>query len=276
MPYLRAMKKWLWLWLFISLVGIEGMSQSVPSKGTVQILDSAMSMPPFVSRARRIWVYLPAGYETGRKRYPVLYMQDGQNLFDARTSFVGEWGVDEIADSMKLSYIIVGIDNGGMKRMQEYNRQDHAQFGKGEGEAYLEFIVNTLKPAIDQRFRTKKKAKYTAIAGSSMGGLISYYAGLQYPEVFGQLGIFSPSFWIVEQLESTTLKAFENQKSVKQYWYFYAGGKEGESMIPLTKQVEAWLKSQRKIKTDIRLTPEAQHKEAAWHAALPDFFSRLR
>ena len=126
-------------------------------------------------------------------------MHDGQNLFDKATSFAGEWGIDEAMDSIKNACIVVGIDNGGLKRMYEYNPNDTKQYGRGEGRAYLAFIVNNLKPFIDKKYRTLPGKQYTWMAGSSMGGLITFYAGLYYPQVFGGLGVFSPSFWIAPQ-----------------------------------------------------------------------------
>src|SRR6185436_17362584 len=97
-------------------------------------------------------LYLPKGYKQSKKRYPVLYMHDGQNLFDDSTSFSGEWKVDETLDLLENPCIVVGIDNGGLKRMNEYNPHDTEQFGKGEGHQYLEFIAKTLKPYIDKKY----------------------------------------------------------------------------------------------------------------------------
>lgn len=248
-------------------------AQTSPDKGMVMVLDTAMTMPELAPRTRRIWVYLPTGYDQTKKKYPVLYMHDGQNLFDARYAFAGEWGIDEISDSMRSRYIVVGIDNGGQKRMQEYNVEDHERFGKGEGEAYLQFIVNQLKPFIDQRFRTKSDKKHTAIAGSSMGGLISYYAGIQYPHVFGRIGVFSPSFWIVRDLKSSWSQA---KVSKSQLWFFYAGGKEGETMVPLTKEVEQQIAQQFKAKTYLEINPDGRHQESAWRQAFPAFLSRIQ
>lgn len=121
-------------------------------------------------------------------------MQDGQNLFDDATSYAGEWGIDEHLDSLfssgKKEAIIVGIDNGLSKRMTEYNPYSFQQFGKGEGNEYVDFLVKNLKPFIDKKYRTLKNKQNTFIAGSSMGGLISLYAALKYPKIFVGAGIF--------------------------------------------------------------------------------------
>lgn len=154
----------------------------------VHIIDTAFNMPQ-LNRKRRIWVYLPKGYATSSKIYPVLYMNDGQNLFNEKTAAFGEWGVDECLDTLQKKLdkecIVVGIDHGGEKRTTEYNPYDNAQYGKGEGKQYVDFLANTLKPYIDSKYHTKKGPENTFIAGSSLGGVISLYAVMQYPGVFG-------------------------------------------------------------------------------------------
>ena len=166
---------------------------------SVSILDDAFEIPQ-LGRTRRIWLYLPPDYATsGDKRYPVLYMHDGQNVFDDATSFVGEWGVDETLDSLHaagtLSLIVVAVDHGGEHRFTEYNPWTHPEYGGGQGDEYAAFLVETLKPYVDARYRTLPGRLNTGIAGSSMGGLISFYAMMRYPEVFGRAGVFSPAFW---------------------------------------------------------------------------------
>ena len=169
------------------------------ASASVSILDEAFAMPQ-LGRTRRVWLYLPPDYETsGDRRYPVLYMHDGQNVFDDATSFVGEWGVDETLDSLhaagELSLIVVAVDHGGEHRFDEYNPWTHPQHGGGQGDEYVAFLVETLKPYIDSHYRTLTDRLNTGIAGSSMGGLISFYALLEYPQVFGRAGVFSPAFW---------------------------------------------------------------------------------
>ena len=166
---------------------------------SVSIMDDAFEMPQ-LGRTRRVWLYLPPDYETNTARhYPVLYMHDGQNVFDGATSFVGEWGVDETLDSLhaagELSLIVVAVDHGDARRFDEYNPWTHPEHGGGQGDEYVDFLVQTLKPYIDAHYRTLPDRLNTGIAGSSMGGLISFYAMLQYPDVFGRAGVFSPAFW---------------------------------------------------------------------------------
>ena len=195
----------------------------------VHIVDSSFYIPQ-LDRHRRIWIYLPASYRGSKKKYPVLYMHDGQNVFDEATSAYGEWGVDEALDSLGKQHketIVVAIDNGAEKRLNEYSPYDMDKYGKGEGDAYVDFLVQTLKPYIDKHYRTLKDEKNTFIAGSSMGGLISFYAILKYPKVFGGAGVFSPAFWITPQLKHIDPG---KAKKVKGKIYFYAGQQESETM----------------------------------------------
>ena len=164
---------------------------------SVSVIDS-VAMPQ-LGRARRVWIYLPPDYASSGKRYPVLYMHDGQNVFDAATSYAGEWGVDETLDSLHAGgdpgVIVVAADHGGSLRIPEYSPWP-TRFGAGEGDKYVDFLVGTLKPWIDQKYRTLPDRLNTGIAGSSMGGLISFYAALKHPGVFGRAAVFSPAFWI--------------------------------------------------------------------------------
>ena len=163
----------------------------------VRIIDTAFHYSATQPYQKRIWIYLPKGYATSSKLYPVLYMNDGQKfiLFNEKTAAFGEWGVDECLDTLQKKLdkecIVVGIDHGGDKRLTEYNPYDHPEYGKGEGKQYADFLANTLKPFIDTHYRTKKGPENTCIAGSSMGGLISLYTVIQYPNSFGTAGILS-------------------------------------------------------------------------------------
>lgn len=151
---------------------------------------------------RDLLVYLPPSYSLDlKKRYPVLYMHDGQNVFDAATSYSGEWCVDEAAQDLAWrgqETIIVAIPNAGADRLDEYGpwvttRGGHKMGGKGD--AYLDFLLQTVRPAVDESWRTLTDPKHTGIAGSSMGGLISLYAVLTRPGIFGYCAALSPSLW---------------------------------------------------------------------------------
>jgi predicted alpha/beta superfamily hydrolase len=165
--------------------------------GDVRVHDAFESK--LLQNRRRLLVYLPPGYEKNPDaRYPVLYMQDGQNLFDQATSFAGEWRADETADRLIAGgeiepIIIVGIENTP-ERVSEYTPAAVVGNG-GRGREYLRFVVEEVKPLIDRTYRTLPGREHTGIAGSSLGGLISLYAVQQYPGVFGRCGAVSPSLW---------------------------------------------------------------------------------
>ena len=152
---------------------------------------------PQLGRARTIRVLLPRNYDRhSDRRFPVIYLQDGQNLFDAKTAAFHPWKLPRVMARQPLyrQAILVGIDHGGVDRLHEYAPYRRGHHG-GQGDAYLRFIIDTLKPHIDQRYRTWPQREATAIAGSSMGGLIAFYAALRYPQVFGKAGVLSPSLW---------------------------------------------------------------------------------
>jgi metallo-beta-lactamase class B len=248
----------------------------------VHILDTAFNMPQ-LNRKRRIWLYLPKGYATSSKTYPVLYMQDGQNLFNEQTAAFGEWGVDECMDTLQPKLgkecIIVGIDHGGDNRMTEYNPYDNTKYGKGEGKQYVDFIANTLKPFIDNKYRTKKSVENTFIAGSSMGGLISWYAIIQYPDIFGAAGIFSPSFWIAGQAFADAEKFTTAQMP---RFYLYAGKKEtGDvdgkpaNMVENVDKMDAILEKKQRYSIRKITNPLGQHNEKYWRQEFADFYKWL-
>jgi len=161
----------------------------------------------FLPRKRDIIVWLPPDYEENpKKRYPVLYMHDGQNLFEASTAFGGvEWRVDETANQLINTgqmdeTIVVGIDNAGGNRIWEYTPCCDPSYGGGGADVYESFIIQTVKPYVDQSYRTLSGNRNSAIMGSSLGGLVSFYIGRRHPEVFARLGGLSSSFWWNNQM----------------------------------------------------------------------------
>lgn len=240
----------------------------------VRIIDTAFYMPQ-LNRHRRIWICLPESYATSKKKYPVLYMHDGQNLFDDATAYSGEWGIDEAMDTLgpkTQELIVVGIDNGGDTRINEYSPYDMERFGKGEGAQYVDFLVKTLQPYINKHYRTKKCGKHSYTAGSSMGGLISFYALMKYPRKFGGAGVFSPAFWVTPQL----FKAIPAEaKKVKGKVYFYAGMQEGESMVPDMLAVFELMRLHSKADMTTVIRTEGKHNEATWRAEFPLFYKWL-
>ncbi|QEC65734.1 alpha/beta hydrolase [Mucilaginibacter ginsenosidivorans] len=244
------------------------------ASANVHILSDKFEIPQ-LGRQRRVWIYLPADYEASQRKYPVIYMQDGQNLFDAYTSGYGEWGVDEIMDKLpaKDRCIIVGVDHGGEHRLSEYDPYD-TKYGKGEGSEYADFLVKKLKPYIDEHYRTKKDPRNTTVAGSSMGGLISMYAILKYPGVFGNAGVFSPSFWLPPAIYD-----YAKQQPLRKYTriYFVCGDSESDSMVADMQKMAGLVRA--KGVSD-QNSPElivkgAQHNEKQWNDDFPAFYKWL-
>jgi predicted alpha/beta superfamily hydrolase len=237
---------------------------------------------PQLGRSRRIWVYLPPGYETSTQRYPVLYMHDGQNLFDPAASFSGAWHVGEaleavFGDDPASATIVVAPDNGGPQRLDEYGPWPDDETGAGgDGPRYAEFLIATLKPHIDATFRTRPERRYTGIAGSSMGGLISLYAGLKHPEVFARIGAFSSSIWFAGRKLLDEVRAWGSQARFQRAGgmrvYLDVGGLEGRSaegekaMVEDTVEMFYLLKELGLDDDDLHLVfdDHARHAEPDW------------
>jgi predicted alpha/beta superfamily hydrolase len=190
--------------LSIGVAGWEDIAGNPTVTPNVRILDSNFHIPQ-LQRNRRIWISFPPDYFTSSDYYPVVYMQDGQNVLNAATSFSGEWRVDESMinelQNACSQAIIVAIDNGGAQRINEYAPWPNSQYNQGgQGDEYCSFLVNTLKPYIDANFRSLSDRANTAIMGSSLGALISAYAAFTYPEVFGKVGLFSSAYWFNPQI----------------------------------------------------------------------------
>ncbi|WP_236250469.1 alpha/beta hydrolase [Microbulbifer sp. ALW1] len=230
-----------------------------------------------LQRERSYRVYLPESYDESDTHYPVLYMHDGQNLFDDATSYVGEWGVDEtlnhLAQTCGLEIIVIGVDHGDKLRMTELNPYDNARFGKGEGDAYVDFLVKELKPHIDRSFRTLPERKHTAIMGSSMGGLISNHAINRHPQTFGIAGIFSPSYWIAPDIFAATQ---DNAALADTRVYLVTGALEGSSMTEGFNRMQKLL-AEHSIpeQWQARLDAKGEHNEAFWRRTFPQAVSWL-
>ena len=248
--------------------GVSPATMKSSASAQVTVLSPQLTIPG-LSRLRTVRIYVPPGYATSTKHYPVLYMHDGQNLFDNATAYAGEWGVDEtldeLAQSQGLELIVVGIDNGGEQRMTELNAWDNARFGKGEGKLYMDFIVNVVKPMVDANYRTLPEREHTGVMGSSMGGLISHFAILQYPKVFSKAGIFSPAYWPGPELfamAATQPSASDARLAI------YMGGGEGDQAVDDYQRMVTQLKSQSQSASNLwfKLTPGARHNEGAWRS----------
>lgn len=194
--------------LHCDIAGWEDVSNAVSTANDqVQVWDEDMYIPQ-LDRYRRVWVYLPQDYDDSpNKHYKVLYVLDGQNAFDAATSYSGEWEIDEALTEMenqgRETAIVIAVDNGLNHRTDEYSPWT-SSFGGGEGEEFLAFLTETLKPRVDSTFRTLNGPENTGIMGSSMGGLFSHYAHFERPDIFGIAGIFSPCYGPFQEVYSYT------------------------------------------------------------------------
>jgi predicted alpha/beta superfamily hydrolase len=239
----------------------------------VHVLAQRLAVPG-LGRERTIRLYLPPSYETSpARRYPVIYMHDAQNLFDEATSSFGqEWGVDETLDAFArtrgFEAIVVGIDHGGDERIHELSPWTNPKYGPAQGEQYMAFVVDVVKPFIDAHYRTLADRAHTAIAGSSMGGLASHHALLRYPRVFGKAAIFSPSYWYsAEVYAQTAAHPWPADTRV----YLYVGGREGGESVSDVQRMMSLLATPGRPGGDITLhiEPAAGHDERAWRAEFP-------
>jgi predicted alpha/beta superfamily hydrolase len=252
----------------LSFAGTGFAATPSTAQPNVRVLSEQFAMPG-LNRERGLRIYLPPSYDQRpTQRYPVLYMHDGQNLFDAATAYAGEWGVDEtlneLARAQDLELIVVGIDNGRERRNSELSPYAHPRVGPAEGSQYLRFLVEVVKPFIDQTYRTVADREHTGVMGSSMGGLISHFALQQYPQVFGLAGVFSPSYWVSPQLfDGAARQALQPGARL----YLYAGGKEGGNIPHDSQQMFGILQAHNPSgQLQFHLEPQADHNEAAWRA----------
>ena len=217
---------------------------------------------PQLQCEKKIWVYLPYNYMETDKRFPVIYMHDGQNLFSDAFSNAGEWHIDEKLDSLKAQAIVIGIEHGGEKRLDELTPYKNEKYGGGHANNYLDYVATTLKPHIDDNFRTLKDRDNTVIFGSSVGGLASFYALLKFPKVFGKAGVFSPSFWFSEEIYDYVHKTDKINAKI----YFMAGDHESTEMVPDLDRMYDIAKHKVKDKKQLhkRIVYNGRHNETLW------------
>ena len=193
-------------------------------------------------------------------------MSDAQNLYDDYFSFAGEWAVDESMESQHLAVkntsIIVGLETTA-ERMDELTPFPNPTYGGGQGDKYVDFLINQVKPYVDQNYRTRPQREFTGIAGSSLGGLMSFYAGIKNQRVFSRIGIFSPSFWFSDQIYSVMTNDFI-LKFDDTRLYFVCGEKESETMVPKMNEMVTLLRilGYRNIQSVVKA--DGTHSEWFW------------
>lgn len=230
---------------------------------------------------RDVLVWLPPGYHESRERYPVLYLQDGRNVFDEATAFAGlEWRADEAAldlarDGRPVILVAVAAAEGGPGggRLSEYGPWPAPDLGAtGRGDAYADFLVRTLKPWIDARYRTRTEPAATGVAGSSMGGLISLYLALRHPDVFGFAGALSPSLWFADERIFSWTSAWSASRAPRVY--LDMGTQEGDDVAEARRNVERVRRLARLLRgkgAALRLVvAPGAHSEEAWARRFPE------
>lgn len=229
---------------------------------------------PQLDRYRKVWAVLPYDYHTSDKHYPVLYLQDAQNLFNEGSGF-GNWEIDKklsiLAEYGRGDVIVIAIEHGSEDRIKEYIFDNDNIANGSEGKKYIRFITDTLKPFVDENYRTKKDRDNTGIGGSSLGALISIYSGFLYPEVYSKLLIFSPSLW-VEPNNNFPMMNFRVPFKTK--IYLYGGGQEGSKMVKRIHIFEEYLKRWEKknlfdFEFRTNINPEGTHNEFYWSQEFP-------
>lgn len=237
----------------------------------VKLISEEFEIPQ-LNKTRRVWALLPYDYETSNESYPVLYLQDAQNLFNEKAQY-GNWEIDKKLAVMSEynigKIIIIAVEHAEKERILEYN-VGNTVLGNGQGKKYIRFLTDTLKPFVDDNFRTKSEREFTGIGGSSMGGLVSIFSGIMYPEVFGKLMIFSPSLWVVPKIKLSFLDMDEPQDT---RIYLYAGGDESATMIDHVKNFKKRLLKKDslsdKMKIRLSINMEGKHNERYWSDEFP-------
>ena len=243
-----------------------------------------VTVPPLTGDVpRRGYVYLPESYEKEPdKRYPVLYMFDGHNVFfDEDATFGKSWGMKDYLDRMQTQLIVVGIEcnDQGWRRLNEYSPVDFSYeqtgFIKGEGKVYMDWLVDTLKPQIDATYRTLPDREHTLIAGSSMGGLMSLYAVCYYNQVFQRAACLSPSLWIEPEKTMALLQGGSVAPDTCIYMDYGTEEMPNHPGNPDLLQKAVSLLLQKQVRLTFRIVPGGCHCEASWEKQIPIFMQCL-
>jgi predicted alpha/beta superfamily hydrolase len=228
----------------------------------------------FLENDRTVLIYLPPAYEPATAdRYPVLYLHDGQNVFDQATSFGDEWRVDETAQELITAgriepIIVVGVYNTGDRRIDEYTPTPapEGDIG-GHADDYGRMLVEELKPFVDETYKTLPDAANTAMGGSSLGGLLTMHLGLRYPNVFGKLAVLSPSVWWDDRVILRDVEAIPEKRG--QRIWLDAGAREGERVIADSRRLrDALVAKGWTLGEDLAYfeAPDGEHNERSWAA----------
>jgi enterochelin esterase-like enzyme len=262
----------------------QEMAAILTESGVSQLRKHEGYRSRFLPRARDLIVYLPAVYEQNpQARLPVLYLQDGQNLFDGATSFIPgmDWHVKETADQLIAQgairpLIIVGIYNTGKARLAEYTPSRDKKMGGGRAACYGRMLIREIIPFIDSEYRTLSGPANTGLGGSSLGGLLTIYLGLRFPQVFGELAILSPSVWW-NQCSILNFAARAKVPARPRIW-LDVGTKEGGRSVENVEKLRGVLAEkgwQEGRDLHFEIIPGAEHNEAAWGQRVGPFLQFL-
>lgn len=253
------------------------------------IQEFKVAIEQFEGIERQIRVCLPSGYEESHEHYPVLYMHDGQNLFrDEEASYGVSWGLADFLERSRTPLIIVGIDcnHEGFERLNEYAPWENPTVGPellkfegvygGKGKEYVEFLLKTLKPLIDEKYRTKSEE--TLMAGSSMGGLISTYAACRYPHVFKRAASVSSAYWFNQKEIESFIE--ESDLSALEKFYLDIGTDEDSSKVGAKHYIQSSEEVYRVFKEkgiEVRfdIIEGGKHHESAWRTRMPEIIQYL-
>lgn len=238
----------------------------------VNIISEQFEIPQLI-KTRRITALLPWNYYETDKHYPVIYLQDGQNLFDDFAPF-GSWGLAKrlafLAERGKADFIVIAIDHAESERIAEFTPTlPTSVLGAGDGEKYARFLTETLKPYIDSHYRTRPEREFTGIGGSSMGGLISIYAAMLHPDKYSRLMLFSPSFWVTPNLP---IRFIDEVPQFEGRIYIYGGGRESEMLVG---RLQAFydkintVNHERNLQARLSINPMGRHSELEWGREFP-------
>jgi predicted alpha/beta superfamily hydrolase len=222
---------------------------------------------PTPGQSRHVVVHLPGSYDEEVRRYPVIYMQDGQNLFDDGTSYAGSWRLSEelvSASRLGADAIVVGVYHASEHRISEYSPFLDERVGGGQAHVYAAWLADVLRPEINRRYRTLPQREQTGVAGSSMGGLFSLYAIFERSDVFGFAAVMSPSLWFAQR---AIFDWVQSRPSVDVRLYLDTGAREGERTLANAQRMRDLLIAKGYLPGErLRYIEDAigVHHESAW------------
>ncbi len=220
----------------------------------------------YLERKVKLWTYLPPDYSKTKKPLPVLYMHDGQNLFEDSLAYAGEWKVDESLDSLFMrtgkQLVVIGIENGGEERINELTPNSHPKYGGGNAKAYLNFLKLELLPKAESLYSISNKPINRGIMGSSLGGLISFYEAFQVDTPFRKFGVYSPSFW----LDANSFEWAQKELiPIGSKMVLMIGEKEQNEHLNVIK-MDSLLRIHQKLELKTDIYPNGEHREWFWAA----------